>query len=312
MSTLRRRQSPLIPSRTRVYPLALIEEGQLILELLVSLRFATANQVQRVVFDSTSVSPRMAKHRATRSLRRLFDAGFLRRVSVFAPSSAGRMARQTVNVLSAAGARAVGVEPRWVRTRSPRTDEVLVHDFWLMEVAVLAMAGCPEPLSIVAWWDDRILMGRKRRGQLHLPNVPDGYLVIENLATGKRFPCLVELDLGSASVSSRTSQRRDFARKIEGYVEYLHEGFRDDFGIDAPPIVLIIAEGARRMQALQEIRARLGGKGRFWFATLPHLRDTDTMPPKTDSAGRDGPFWAANWQTGLNADWRSLAVRCGL
>src|SRR5262245_43295536 len=101
MTYLTSRQSPLVPSRTRVSPLSSIEEGRLILELLVSLRFATAQQVQRVIFDRLATSPRMARHRATRSLRGLFDAGLTRRVPLFAPSPSGRMARQMVHVLSA-------------------------------------------------------------------------------------------------------------------------------------------------------------------------------------------------------------------
>src|SRR5680860_84090 len=189
------RTSPLVRG-TKHYPLSMIEHGSLILELLVSLRFATGGQVQRVVFTATSASERQARHQSTRSLRRLFDAGFLRRVPVFAPSSTGRMSRQVVNVLSASGARAVGVNPDWIRRRAPRADEILTHDFWLVELAVRAMADCPESLSIMTWWDDRVLAGRKRQGLLSLPNIPDGYLLVENLSTGKRFPCLVELDLG--------------------------------------------------------------------------------------------------------------------
>jgi hypothetical protein len=288
----------------------MIDDGQLILELLVSLRFATGSQIQRVVFSRTSVSPRMARHRATRSLRRLFDAGFIRRVSVFTPSSTGRMSQQIVNVLSATGARTVGVDPRWASARAPRDGAILIHDYWLMEVAVLAMESCPQPLTIERWWDDRVLMARKRRGQLHLGNIPDGLLVIENLSTGKLFPCLVELDLGTESVASPTRLRRDFARKIEGYLEYLGGDFRRDFELDAPPIVLIISDRERRLDSLRHTTQRLGGGGRYWFATLDRLRPTSGL--EAHSTALQGPFWGSNWQSAVNDEWRSLAGRCGL
>lgn len=313
MSKTPTRTSALARRATR-YPLSMIEDGQLILELLVSLRFATGTQIQRVIFDRTSVSPRMARHRATRSLRRLFDAGLTRRVSVFAPSSTGRMSQQIVNVLSAAGAQAVGVDPRWARTRTPKDGAILIHDYWLMELAVLAMEGCPPPLTIERWWDDRILMARKRQGRLSLSNVPDGLLVIENLSSGKRFPCLVELDLGTESVVSPTRLRRDFARKIEGYLEYLGRSFRGEFELDAPPIVLIVTDSPRRLASLRQTTQRLGGRGRYWLVILDQLR---RMPDANDqrdspSAALHAPFWASNWQTAEEDGRRSLATRCGL
>ena len=234
-----------------------------------------------------SSTERQARHRATRSVRRLFDSGYLRRVVVFAPSAAsGVLSRQIVHVLSAKGAAEVGVDPRWVRTRAPKDQQVLSHDFWLVELAVLAMAGCPEPLSILTWWDDRVLAGRKRQGFLTLGNIPDGYLLIENLATGKRFPCLVELDLGSESVRATSHGRRDFTRKIEGYLPYLDGRFREEFGINAPPVVLIVADTEARLESLRETTRRLGGAGRYWFASLPHLRAIDVRKRPQDPSLR--------------------------
>jgi len=304
------RKSPLVRS-TRSYPLAMIEDGSLILELLVSLRFATGAQVQRIVFNATSPSQRQARHRSTRALRRLFDAGSIRRVSVFAPSSTGRMSMQVVNVLSAAGARTVGVDPDWIRRRTPKDGDILTHDSWLAELAVRAMEGCPEQLAVTTWWDDRVLAGRKRQGLLSLPTIPDGLLVVEHLESGKVFPNLVELDLGTESVVGVRSTRRDVSRKIEGYLDYLGQSFRQEFGIDAPPIVLIVTDSERRLESLRELTHKLGGGGRFWFSTMERLRrhqGNETTP----SAVLQGPFWASNWQTAHDAGWRSLGARCGV
>lgn len=287
------RTSPLVRSRTSHYPLDLIEEGSVILLALASLRFATGTHIQRVVFNRMSSTPRQARHRSTRSLRRLFDAGYLSRVSVFAPSaSSGQVSMQIVTVLSAKGATAIGLEPRWARSRAPKEREVLSHAFCLVELAVCAMEGWPEPLSITTWWDDRVLAGRRRRGQLSLPNIPDGLLVVENLSTGKLFPSFIEVDMGTESVSAHSHARRDFARKIEGYLEYLGRAFRSDFGIQAPPIVLIVTDSERRMESLRTTTQRLGGGGRFWFSTLARLRKSGVMDGQQtiDSAARQGPY----------------------
>jgi hypothetical protein len=311
--TLPARKSPLIRSRTKVYPLHLIDQGEVILNLMTSLRFATGGQIQRIFFDRTSVSPRQARDRSTRTVRRLFDAGYLKRVQVFAPSGAtGRLSPQIVNCLSAKGAGAVGIDPRFIRSRTPKRDAVLVHEFWLVELGVLALSGCPEGLAVRMWWDDRVLAGRKRRGKLSMSSIPDALLVIENLATGKLYPCLLELDLGTESVIGATSHRRDFRRKIEDYLEYVGQPFKDDFDLDATPIVLIISQSERRLDALSETTRKLGGGGRFWFATLDQLRGVSEVisNQETMSQGLEGPFWAPSWRTTHESGLRTLTSRC--
>jgi len=159
-----------------------------------------------------------------------------------------------------------------------------------------------------------VLAGRKRKGQLSLPTIPDGLLVVQNLSTGLDYPCFVELDLGSESVAARSHTRRAFAHKIEGYLDYLGSSFRQEFGIQAPPILLIVTDSERRMQSLRSTAQRLGGGGRYWFATLDQLQDRGVADSQQTrhSAARHGPFWASNWQTAHDDGWRSLAARCGI
>jgi len=136
------RTSPLNRNRRTQYPVDQVEHGLDILTVLASLRFATGSQLQRIIFNQESDTPRQGRHHATRAIRRLFDSGYLKRIVVFAPSAtSGLLSRQLVHVLSPLGARAVGVEPRWMRTRAPKEREVLTHDFWLVELAVLSMGG---------------------------------------------------------------------------------------------------------------------------------------------------------------------------
>lgn len=308
------RRSPFTRETRTRYPLSEIDAGERVLQVVGSLRFATAIQLRRAVFAPISATPRQARYRATRSLRRLFDSGYLNRVQVFAPSAAsGRLSPQVVQTLSAAGARAIGLDPRLARTRAPKADSVLSHDFWLVELGVLALEGCPEGLTVSHWWNDRVLAARKRKGQLTLPTIPDALLVARNIASGKDYPCLVELDLGTESVTARQSGRSDVARKIEGFLGYLGTSFRAEFALDAPPIVLIVADSDRRLASLRETTKHLGGGGRYWFATLPRLRGLEgpDTPPNAPPARLQAPFWASNWLTAANDQPRSLASRCG-
>jgi hypothetical protein len=158
-----------------------------------------------------------------------------------------------------------------------------------------------------------VLAARPRKGQLALPTVPDAFLVVRNHTTGKAYPFLFELDLGTESVAYQGALRADFARKVEGYLDYTTKEFREEFGIDAPPIVLIVADSDRRMASLRATTQRLGGRGRFWFSTLPRLRgmDTSTIHSNAPSTGLQGSFWGSNWFTADKNEVRSLADRCG-
>lgn len=177
---------------------------------------------------------------------------------------------------------------------------------------MLAFAGCPEGLVITHWWNDRVLAARKQKGQLSLPTIPDALLVAHNTTSGKDYPCLVELDLGTESVTAASVVRADFSRKIEGYLDYLGTRFRQEFALDAPPIVLIVTDSERRRQSLRDATRRLGGAGRFWFALLPRLRgwDNASMPPNVSPAALVGSFWRSHWLTAANDQLRSLARRC--
>lgn len=309
------RQSILVPNLRTRYPLSSIDQGERVLQVVGSLRFATAIQLRRAIFDPVSGSPRQARTRATRSLRRLFDSGYLRRVQVFCPSaSSDRLSLQVVNVLSSSGAPAVGLEPRVARARAPKARSVLSHEFWLVECGVLAFEGCPAGLSITRWWGDRVLAARHHKGLLSLPTIPDALLVVRHEATGKEFPAYIELDLGTEVVRARGAARADLAGKIDGYLAFDRARFYQEFGINAGPIVLFVTDSDQRADSVRDLTRRLGGAGRFWFVTLPRLRGTAPAPPPANAPfdALHGPFWAQTWLTAANEQPRSLAARCGL
>jgi hypothetical protein len=53
---------------------------------------------------------------------------------------------------------------------------------------------------------------------------------------------------------------------------HLDQGSRVAFGIDGPPIVMILSDSERRLNVLWDLTRRLGGLSRYWFATLDRLR----------------------------------------
>ena len=308
------RRSPLVRQTATRYPLSAIDQGERTLAVLGSLRFATSIQLRRAIFDPISATPRQARYRATKAMRQLFDSGFTNRIQVFCPSaSSDNLSLQVVQTISTVGARSIGLDPNLARTRAPKPRSVLAHDFWLTELGVMALEGCPEGLSITQWWNDRVLSARKRKGQLSLRTIPDCLLVVRNIRTGRDYPCLIELDLGTESVSSRGNTRMDFARKIEGYLDYSQATFRREFGIDASPIVLIVADSERRLASLRATVDRLGGGGRFWLATLPQLRGLrrTTTISRNDSEAHKGSIWGSKWQVPNDDRMRSLTTRCG-
>jgi len=277
------------------------------LEVVGSLGPTTSIQLQRAVFAPVSRSPRQARSRATRSLRQLFDAGLLNRIAVLAPSAAsGQLSRQVVHALSGAGGRALGLDPKLIRGRSPKPGTVLDHQFWLSELGVLALEGCPPPLELTRCWNDRVLAARKRKGQLSLSVIPDALLVIHHPTTGKDFPCLVELDLGTESLRSRPGTRRDIFTKLTAYLSYEPAVFRQEFGVAGKPIVLLVFDSQARLASVRTLIHELGGGGRFWLATMSQLRQ---------ASGRAAPlganaFWGQVWQTPRDSSIRSLTQRC--
>lgn len=308
------RKRPLVRER-REYSLDMVEGGVQILGWISLLRFATNIQIQRLVFNRDSISKRMARHRSTRSVRRLFDGDFVRRMEVFAPGPTGRMSRQMINVLSPKGVAALGLLPTKVQ-RPPNQNAILTHEYWLVELSVRAAEGCPSPLAITECWNDRTMASIKRQGSISLSVIPDGLLVTANQTTDKTYPSFIELDLGSESVNSASRMRSSVAGKIEAYSDYLSAPlqFNQEFGIEGSPIVLFVADSERRLESIRKVTKELGGMGRFWFSTLDRLSRSAVSNGNWIYASDDpqGPFWTSNWQTSQNDELRSLATRCGL
>lgn len=328
------RQSRLVRrDGAKAYPLAAIEQAEAILRALDRHLFLTHDQLEALCFQEGLTAtgkqraPRGAAYAANTALRRLFDGGYVERVPVFLPGQRpGAVKAHFVNVLSsrggglvAAALRAEGRTPRWRRTLLPHPWQPILHGFWIREFAVASqVAARAASLRWWSWFDDRQLTGLKLRHGAHFTNIPDGFFVLTNPTTGRDCPHFVEIDLGSQTVAARTPQRLDWRRKVEGYVGYINHHFREEFGVNTPPVVLTVTESEARLSHLLAATAAAGGGGRFWFTTLAallgpcHDPASSTRMANGAFVGLQTPFWAPIWHVPTASQPRSLAVRCGI
>lgn len=118
----------------------------------------------------------------------------------------------------------------------------------------------------------------------------------------------MEIDLGTETVRARSPHRLDWRTKMQGYLQYLEEHYRDEFGLEALPVVLTVTGSARRLEHLLAATAEVGGGGRFWFTTIDALLASASKPPPE---GPEGAFLAPVWRVPTSSQLRSLASRWG-
>jgi hypothetical protein len=154
-------------------------------------------------------------------------------------------------------------------------------------------------LILRRWTDEKTLASQEmkdsveirgpRGGVLKATIVPDGYFY---LSDGEHdFHNLLEVDRGTETVASNKFGRRDFSRKIRGYLAYYTSGrYEARYGSKLMH-VLTVTTGRKRLTNLKTIAERLGGGDRdlFWFTTLDQVStETVLTEPIWEIAGRDG------------------------
>ena len=295
-----------------IRPLELIERGIETLLLLDKARFATNDQVETTFESKTKTgrprSPKGAEFACNRALRELFDGGWVDRIWVLLPRGDYKHYKEGyVNVLTPKGMRAVAAHlpddeyPTFVAKNRPVELRPLVHPFAIVEFFFRARVACRhDPWLFGGWMDDKELAARKEAG-FGFTNVPDGFFVISNTETDRDWPFFLEMDLGSTSIIAYT-ERKDWVRKILGYVAYIKRGYAHDFPELVEPVVLIVTPAnrrgdpyARRDLILEAIGEGKGG-GRYWVTTF-------------DDLNAHG-FWGKIWAVRTSPELRSLFDRC--
>ncbi len=327
----RSRRGHLVRAETdsKNLPPSVIERGTQILTLLDSHLYLTNDQIEILLFRRGPTvtgkvrSPKGAAYAANTALRRLFDAGYVDRIPVFLPGAKSHTVRpHYLNVLSTWGARVAadllkqeGRTPRWRRSLLPHPWQPLLHGSWIRQFAVTGRAACEaHGWRWWSWFDDRQLAALKKEHGARFTAVPDGFFVITNPNTGKDFPHFLEIDLGTETVSARSPGRLDWRGKVASYLDYAERHFREQFGLNALPIIQTVTESEQRLAHLLAATGAAGGGGRFWFTTLERLFSPTGVQGDHESRASDaleGAFWASIWQVPTSSHSRSLARRCG-
>jgi hypothetical protein len=168
------------------------------------------------------------------------------------------------------------------------------HASLLSDWYILTRRAMGDGWLLQGWRDDRDLAQLARQGGCLLTElIPDAVFVL-SLRAGdgaiRHSPFVVELDLGTETVTSGRSSTRDWTAKIERYLTYFAGPMAGDplwSGIDEPPRVLSLTSSAQRLESLLQATTRAGGDERFWFATLDRLCG-DREPAAA--------FWDAPWR----------------
>ena len=122
--------------------------------------------------------------------------------------------------------------------------------------------------------------------------IPDGYFCLHD---GKYvYHNFLEVDMGTETAKSSKFGRRDFSRKILGYLAYYNSGlYQRKYGPEQqdeelPMRVLTVTTSPKRMTSLKAVAEAAGAGKQFWFTTFDRL-DSETVlhEPIWEVAGRE-------------------------
>lgn len=290
----------------------------------------TNSQIRDLFFadlPNTRGEPRTAQGAqaaADRSLRRLWENGYLERVRVVLTSrrtAGGYIA--FVNVPTVRGLEAVAhhldetgarVEVR-ARPGDPGLSlQQLEHSVALYDLYALFRRGFRlHELKMPSWLDDRQLAMLRTKGDTALLNVPDAAFVVgRSPADARGF--FLELDLGTESVSGLSDRRRDWRGKIEAYERYFATAAKDDALIAGlpRPLVLTVTTSERRLLNMLEATRLADGGADYWYATRAELdpppldrRSWDALSP--DERTRQSAAW---WVRRRESLWQPIWRVC--
>ena len=253
----------------------------------------TARQISRLYFReaSESITDPLARAKAIaaadrqvnrKTLRPLKDAGLITVVRPFLRGEKTPLAQKEVVVLTAQGAEVVrqiqlarGQSPRWRRDWLSIDGTNQMHASLLSDWYILVRRAMSDGWMLQGWRDDRDLAQLTRQGATQLDGlIPDAVFVLSlRLLNGefRHLPFMLELDLGTESVISRTTPTRDWSAKIERYLRYFAGPIRTDAlwqDIADPPRVLTLVNSDHRLTNLVDATRQQGGDDRFWFAPI--------------------------------------------
>ena len=248
---------------------------------LACFHYLTAAQVERFLFDGSTLLPSSRAAVTRRVLAGLVRAGFVQTTArVLAGEGAGPARR--VYALTASGEAVLRRSGRRAGPSAARRGSLFIeHALMTAEVALaFRHAARAEPGPQLQSWESDWDLAAAIPGS---PLVPDARVVLT----------VDQVELHAFLEVDRATERpAAFARKISAYLEWNWSGtWRDHLAVW--PVVLVITPDALRAVSLRratEIVLRgFGGDGtEFRFAALGHLREAGPFGEIWQVAGRTG------------------------
>jgi hypothetical protein len=169
--------------------------------------------------------------------------------------------------------------------------------------------------KLIDWLDEKTLKSREMKDSVVITGpqgtrrrttiVPDGYFYLYN---GEyEFHNFLEIDMGTETGLSSKFGRRDFSRKIRGYLAYYETGrYQQKYDPNGrydesqmPMRVLTVTTGVKRMANLKEITENVLLEAhapsefrRFWFTTFELVSPESVLVE---------PIWTVVGQEGLSS-----------
>jgi hypothetical protein len=222
-------------------------------------------------------------------LQLLYYHGYLTRDEQPQKLSEGR--KPFVYWLDKRGAQAVeelldGEELDWNATIHVVSNLFLEHLLATNDVRIaITIAAHKHDFTIDTWFDDHTLKRRQMTDTVTLRSlqggiqkaavVPDGYFLLD---TGRHFyHHFLEVDLRTVTGAASTWGRRDWARKVQVYLEYYRSG-KYQYRYKTQGLrILTVTTSEKRLANLKTITEKAGGRSRFWFTTFERVRASDVL-----------------------------------
>ena len=299
LKTLQRASKKQLPG------LHLTERDLRIIQAVYEYRALTTSQIETLFFPGGTPGQR---NQCQRRLKKLFHNGYLWRGEQ--PIKPTEEARKPLVYRIDKGALEIlpgllEVEPEdidWHPRERTVSDRGLNHLLKTNDVRVaLTAAADQHDMLVENWKDERILKREHAHEKVQISGpqggtyqatiIPDGYfqLAIPDGDNYKRAHQFLEVDLATEVVRA-TTQARDFARKVKGYIAYYSSGRYKKRYQTKSMRVLTVTTSERRLQSLKSATEEIGGKKIFWFTTFDQITpQTALTEPIWQVASLDEP-----------------------
>ena len=282
-------------------PLRLMPRDEAVVAAVYRYRALTSRQIEALFWGTPLHSTRPINSRCSYRLQLLFQHGFLHRNERPQLLDQGRL--PLVYHLDDRGAQWLArrwdcevTDLDWHPKRKQVGHLFLDHLLATNDVRVsLVVAAGRHGFTIETWLDDATLKRRPdyvtvsgpQGGRKRTAVIPDGYFT---LAQGNQLGHLfLEVDRRTVTGESALSNKRDWKRRIRGYLEYYASGQYQSRYQTRSLRVLVVTTGEKRLANLKAITEKAGGRSRFWYATFQRLQAGDGLTdPVWSIAGREG------------------------